>query len=179
MLTNNEKTEIAKIYASTCKAFDKTLEPDVLKMQIEDLSDLTFDQINSALIKYRIDEKSITWPRAGKIRALIKPELSTDSLANEAASRIREAITKFGWCNGLEAKNYVGELAWAIVERSGGWSSICENHGVNLNPLTFHAQSRELAKAILEKRVKIENYPQIEDSLPKNLINFKIREIEK
>lgn len=179
MLTNEQKTEIARIYALTCKAFDKTLDADVLKMQVEDLSDLDFEQIKKALENYRIDEKSTIWPRAGKIRALVNPVMSADAVANEAASLIREAISKFGWPNGSEARKFVGELGWAIVERSGGWSSLCENHGLSINPLTFHAQSRDLAKAIIEKRVKVDNYTAIEGGLPKNLIDFKLREIEK
>lgn len=173
MLNNDEKNKLSSIYAATCKAFDKVLEPEVLKMQIEDLSDLTFEQISIALKKYRNDEKSITWPRASKIRAIINPTLSIDSSANEAASRIREAISKFGWCNSLEAQKFIGELGWAIVERFGGWSYLCQNHGLDLNPLTFHAQARDTIKAVLEKKIKIDNVPQLEASKIINVIDFK------
>jgi hypothetical protein len=182
MMTNNEKTELAKIYAATCKAFDKSLEPDVLRMQIEDLSDLDFSKVVAALAKYRQDEKSITWPRAGKIRALVNPLMSRDSLANEAASRIREAIGLFGWPNGDQARKHIGELGWMVVERSGGWSYLCENHGVELQPLTFHAQARDLSKAILEsKEVGVLDQPiQIEKS-ESNVLDFKnlLKEVPK
>ncbi len=150
MLTNSEKTEVAKLYASTCKAFDKILDADVLRMQVEDLCDLEYLKIIQAFEIYRKDSRNITWPRANRIRDLINRKQSNESLANECASRIRSAVTKFGWPNEDLAKAYVGELGWKIVERSGGWMFICQNLGVELNLLTFHAQARDLAKSMLE-----------------------------
>lgn len=177
MLTTSEKNELSKIYAATCKAFDKVLEPDVLKMQIEDLADLGFEQILSALKIYRSDEKNLYWPRASKIRAIINPTLSLDSASNEAASRIREAISKFGWCNGGDAEKFIGGLGWDIVQKSGGWKYLCENHGINLSPLTFHAQARDLAKSLIESKNKgISSEPIQIESQNKNLIEFKPRE---
>lgn len=150
MLTVNEKNQLTKIYADTCKSFDKILDPDVLRMIIEDLSDLDFAQIINALHLYRRNEKSIYWPKANQIRALVNPTQSVDTLANEAASRIRAAVPMFGWPNPIEARAYIGELGWGIVERNGGWQYLCENLGVDLSQLTFHAQARDLAKAMIE-----------------------------
>lgn len=181
MLNAQEKNQISVIYASTCKAFDKVVEPDVLKMIVEDLSDLDFLSIVRALNKYRNDEKSVTWPRVGKIRALAGQKLSTETLANEAASRIREAIGKFGWCNGLEAEKFIGGLGWKVVERAGGWGYVCENHGLDLNPLTFHAQARDLAKSMIESNDagNFDKPIQIEQKEVKNLIGNLIKEIPK
>ena len=150
MLTNEEKNQLNKIYAATCRAFDKILDADVLRMQIEDLADLDYQKILNALNLYRRDEKSVSWPRANKIRTLVNPTQSTETLANEAASRIRLAISLHGHSNPSAARAMIGELGWRIVERSGGWQYVCENHGLSLNPLTFHAQAREIAKALLE-----------------------------
>jgi hypothetical protein len=151
MLTASEKIEIAKIYSATCKQFDKILEPDVLKMQVEDLADLQFSKIIHALNDYRRDPKNLTWPRANKIRQIINPIASDETIANEVASRIRYAVPKFGYCNRNEAMEYIGEMGKAIVDRMGGWQYICENLGLALNPATFHAQCRDLAKSIQEQ----------------------------
>ncbi len=150
MLNKNEREHIAKLYDATCKSFDKILEPEVLKMQIEDLSDLHFEKIIEALHKYRLDKKNNFWPKANKIRDIILPEQTPETMANEAASRIRYAISTFGWTNPQKAREYIGELGWRVVERSGGWMYLCENHGVELSPLTYHAQARDLAKSICE-----------------------------
>jgi hypothetical protein len=160
MLTANEKIEIAKIYSATCKQFDKVLEPDVLKMQVEDLADIQFLKIVHALNEYRLDPKNISWPRANRIRQIINPIASEESVANEVASRIRHAVPKYGWCNRNEAMEYIGEMGAAIVERMGGWQYVCENLGLVLNPATFHAQCRDLAKSIQEQaKLGIYNQP--------------------
>jgi len=150
MLSYDQKKEVAKYYENTCKAFDKILDTEVLKMQVEDLADLDFQDILKALATYRRDGKNTVWPRASKIREIVNPKQSKEAMANEAASRIRKAITDFGWCNSGPAKESIGELGWTVVERAGGWQYVCENHGLDLNPLTFHAQARDLAKAVIE-----------------------------
>lgn len=152
MMNAAEKNQLSLTYAATCKAFDKTLEPDVLRMMVEDLADLDFSKVINALNLYRRDGKNTFWPKASKIRELVNPVQSKDGMANEAASRIRAAITMFGWPNPDKAREYIGELGWAIVVRSGGWSYVCEQHGLELNPLTFHAQARDLAKAMIESK---------------------------
>lgn len=160
MLDHKQKEFVTKIYDQTCKAFDKTLDPDVLKMQVEDLSDLNFESILSAISAYRRDGKNVMWPRASKIRELVNPKQSKDGMANEAASRIRKAISDFGWFNSEKARAFIGELGWAVVDRAGGWQYLCESHGVELNQLTFHAQARDLAKAIVESsELGIHNQP--------------------
>lgn len=172
MLTNNEKNEIGRIYAATCKSFDKILDPDVLKLQVEDLADLEFSQIVSALTKYRSDPKNNFWPRASKLREIIFPKQSIETLANEAASRIRQAISDYGWNDPQGAKKFIGDLGWNIVLRSGGWMYLCENHGVELSPLTFHAQARDLAKAMLESEsLNLTNEPIMLSSENKNQIS--------
>lgn len=150
MMTAIEKTELAKLYSATCRAFDKVLDSDVLKLQIEDLADLDFKSCVQALHEYRRNPKNVFWPKASKIREIVEPELSPEAEANEVASRIRGAISIFGWPNPGAARLYIGELGWTIVNRCGGWNYVCENHGVDLNPLTFHAQARDQAKAIRE-----------------------------
>lgn len=149
-MTNNEKNEIAKLLTATAKSFDKDLSPDVVSMMVGDLEDLPAPAVKAALESYRKNPKSLTWPRVAQIRAIVNPVQSPESLANEAASRIRQAISDFGWIAPVKARAFIGELGWKVVERSGGWQYLCENHGVELSPLTFHAQARDLARALVE-----------------------------
>jgi hypothetical protein len=111
----------------------------------------SLDEYLGALKKYTEDSKNRTFPNPSQLRIYLRPELSVDAKANESANKIRQAITKFGWPEPKQAREFMGELAWAIVERFGGWQYICENHGVELNPLMFHAQARDSAKSILEQ----------------------------
>lgn len=149
-MTQQEKNEVAIVLANMATYFGKDITKPVISMMVEDLSDLNFQDVLNAFTAYRKNPKNISFPLPAKIREIINPTQSVDGMANEAASRIRKAIVDFGWCNPSQARAYIGELGWRIVERSGGWMYVCENHGVELNPLTFHAQARDLAKAIVE-----------------------------
>lgn len=108
------------------------------------------EKILNAIDSYVFDSKNKTFFSPATLRPYLNPELSVDAKANEVANRIRSAIGKYGWPNPNEARAYIGELGWKVVDRAGGWSYICENHGLDLNPLTFFAQSRDSAKALLE-----------------------------
>lgn len=161
MLTASEKQEVARTYNVTCKLFDKTIDADVLKFMVEDLSDLPYVKIIFALHDYRNNPKNRTWPKPVDIRAIVCPELSPEAIANDTASRIRESISKFGWCNSSQAREYIGELGWKVVERSGGWQYVCENHGLDLNPTTFYAQTRDLTKTLQDSILKGLNDPPV------------------
>ena len=71
--------------------------------------------------------------------------------AREAASLISYAVSRFGSTRDLErVRTNIGELAWWVVERSGGWYAICEKHKPD-NAAMLEAQWRELAKCQLNR----------------------------
>ena len=71
--------------------------------------------------------------------------------AREAASLISYAVSRFGSTRDLDrVRNHVGELAWWVIERAGGWYSICEKHRPD-NAMQLEAQWRELAKCQLNR----------------------------
>lgn len=181
VVNNQEKKDLAKEWAITAKFYDKEFTYDMMQIMVEDVSHLTFDETKKALSTFRKESKNKTWPRPADIISICAPQMSKETIANEAASRIRAAISKFGWCNGLEAQKFIGDLGWKIVERAGGWAYICENHGLDLNPLTFHAQARDLAKSMIEsKEHGVFDQPvQIEKTELKLLVNNMIKEIPK
>lgn len=126
------------------------LDDEVVRMYAEDLADLEFQTVRDALSKYRANPKNRTMPLPAMIREQLDPEVDPESAAREIAARIQAAIPKFGWPNGPDARKFIGEVGWGIVERQGGWAYICEHHGVTLDPMVFQAQVREQAKAALK-----------------------------
>lgn len=151
MWNQNQRNLFKNSYLATCSIYGKeTFTQDAIKMIMDNLHDLDFEKCLKALNFYMKDPKNKTWPKIADIRAIVNPQVDVGSRAQEIASRLREAITRFGWPNQDKAKMFIGEIGWDVVNRFGGWTFICENHGINLNPEAFYAQARELVKARLE-----------------------------
>lgn len=86
------------------------------------------------------------FPSIKEILTAISPELDTQSAAVVAANRIWGAVAAHGWPNARSARGSLGETIWAVVEAAGGWATVCSDAN-EMDPGTFKAQMRELAKA--------------------------------
>ncbi len=141
---------LKELIVLTASYYGKTLSAPLLEMYVDDLSDLPTDQVALAYRAYRRNPKNTQFPLPAQIRGVVAPELDPDSIAREVAARITAAIPKYGYANSIDARAYIGEIGWSIVERQGGWPYICERHGVSIDPTAFQAQTRELAKSDLK-----------------------------
>ncbi len=78
-------------------------------------------------------------------------EASDESRAAEAASRIEGAMVKFGSMGAMDKfkrqREWMGVLAWAVVDRCGGWQHLCDSTENDDLP-TLKAQWRNLALAL-------------------------------
>lgn len=126
----------------------------VLDMYIEDLDGLDPQTCTQAYGQWRRNPQNRTFPLPAQIRELVNPEqfVAIETQAREIASRIVGGIAKYGWCNGKEAERSIGPEGWALVQRHGGWSRLCEDVGTGygkLNPLTLTAQLRDQLEGTL------------------------------
>lgn len=149
-MTAQELNQLAGLWAMYAGYYRMKLDDQVLRMYADDLADFDFAEVRAALDVYRKNPKNRQLPMPSQIREIIKPEVDPDSAAREVAARITAAIPKFGWCNSQEARAYIGETGWDVVERQGGWSHICQNHGITIDPTSFQAQVRDIAKASIQ-----------------------------
>jgi hypothetical protein len=149
-MTTDERKELAKTLIYMATLYNRTLNHDFLSAFLDDLSDLSLSGLIAACKIYRNDPKNKFFPVPAQLRELVNPRISDDALAKEAAARVIQAISKFGWPNPTEAKEFIGELGWRGVTRFGGWSSVCENVGTTISPDTFYAQLRDLCKSTQE-----------------------------
>lgn len=150
MFNQHEKNKIAEEWLYIAMLYEKELPAHFLNKMIDEIKDLSADNVLKALKAFRTNNKNKTWPRPSDIRALINPSLSVETQANQIARMIPEAISKFGWPNPDEAKAYIGEIGWQIVQSKGGWVDVCNYHGNEWDVGTFHAQARDTAKSIIE-----------------------------
>ena len=93
--------------------------------------------------------KKSNFPDLPDIIAIIEPTLDIRDVANEMAGEIINAILKFGATNLADAKICLGDLAWYVVERSGGWGILCLTEIDNLG--TLRAQLRDMSKMAIAK----------------------------
>lgn len=139
------KSKLLEIIALTYAYYNngQSVQNAVLAMYAEDLADLEIEDCITAYGTYRRNPKNTRFPLPANIREIISPTPDTRDLAINTATRIREAVGKFGWPNPTEARMYIGESGWRYVIRSGGWKYLCENLGVNIQETTFIAQCRD------------------------------------
>lgn len=147
-MTTLEMVEIKKIIILTAVYYGRELTPEVVAMMAEDLTDLPYSQVREAYATYRRNPKNRAMPLPAQIRDQIAPQIDDDTEARDAAGRIIQAISKYGYNNAGSARTFMGELAWSVVNRQGGWTSLCESFMV-ANTGIWQAQFRDLAKAQL------------------------------
>lgn len=142
-MNQDERNMLGKTIAFTAAYYSRELQKEVLSMMVDDLSDLPFDLINQAYSMYRRDPKNRAFPLPAQIRDIVDPVETPEERAREIAARIEGAIVRFGHPNEAEARHHIGDEGWSIVQRYGGWSHLCANHGLSITPASFHAQVRD------------------------------------
>jgi len=162
----SERNEIALILTNLAEYFGRNISRAVVMMMVDDLEVYPMEQIQAAIKKYRQNPKNRAFPLPAQLIDTMSPELNSKNEAVESAAQVIQAVSKFGWSNPEMAKEYLGQLAWRIVERFGGWRYVCENLGVSISVGTFQAQARDLAIATIERsEMGLDNMsPQIKQS---------------
>lgn len=148
-MTQQDRIEIGEMWLGLAAMYGKEIQRAALSMMLDAVSDLPADRVKIALREWARVSKNRSHPLPADLIAQVFPTVDDDSMAREIASRIVGAVSKFGWPNPTEAKQYIGDVGWGIVERYGGWLFVCQNLGVTLELGTFQAQARDLVKAQL------------------------------
>lgn len=130
--------------------YKQQLNDITISMYAADVSHISIDELMELFSSYRKDPKNKFMPMPSAFLAMLDPSLSIESSAELVAGRIHDAVVKFGWPSPEKARAYIGDVGWDIVRRRGGWQVVCENLGSEWDVGTFHAQSRNSAKASLE-----------------------------
>lgn len=152
MMNDREFVELKKLIIYVSDYYGRELKPETITMMANDLREFSLEEVRKAYEKFRKEDKLFKFPMPAQIISIIRPLPSGEDQAKEIAARITHAVSKYGYPNGKEARIYIGEIGWKIVERKGGWNYICQNLGTHaLNAGTFEAQVREQAKMELVK----------------------------
>ena len=136
-----------KIIIGLAEYYGEEMTESRLQIYAKAIGHLDLEDIQAAATDITRDASIKRLPLAGEIIERIKPRITREDEAKDAASRIFAAIRKFGWSNRESARAFIGELGWAVVERQGGWSHVCQTMRDRDIPI-YQAQFRELAKTV-------------------------------
>lgn len=147
-MSTKKLSELKTMWLGLSLYYRQQLNKDQVRMYAEDLQDLELSDVGRAIQSLRQDPTQKFLPMPSQVREKIIGNANED--AQDSASRILEAIARFGYTNISDAQNYIGELGWAVVVREGGWQSICERTKSDDIPI-LKAQWREMAKVFRAK----------------------------
>ena len=135
---------LGEILVAFGEYYDKRLTPGQIAMYVEDMTDLTADELRTACRQYRQEARNDRFPLPAKLIALARPVASDEDLGRETAAAIIHAVFRYGWNNPENAREAMGALGWSIVARMGGWVNFCQELS-NENLPIMRAQIRDLA----------------------------------
>lgn len=159
-MNQDEKNALKAIISATSIYYQRHLTDEIVLLMAEDLSDLNFKDVAYAYKRWR-NSSSPFFPLPGQIRELINPTEKLEDTSRDIASKIVSAVSKFGSYRSHDAKNYIGEIGWHVVERHGGWENLCSSM-TNENSTIYMAQLRDLSLSIqrISKREIAKNSKQ-------------------
>lgn len=164
-MSDAELKELKKLIFNTAKYYGREINPEVITMMADDLSDLGFSDVLNAYTLYRRDPKNRSMPLPAQIRDLISPTMTPIAEAREILERIKHAISKFGYASGKLAHEYIGDVGWRSVQRQGGWHAICESD-IHVNAAR-QAQMRDVIADQIQYGAKL-GQSQVFQTLPFN-----------
>lgn len=116
----------------------------IYEMALEGYDD---ERVINTLKEMVTENKNLRMPAPGEIVERMNPQLTVRDQAVVIASRIQEAVAKYGWSAPGAAQQHIGETGWELVGRAGGWRHLCENLGVTFDTGVFFSQIRDQAQA--------------------------------
>lgn len=149
-MTRDEIQNLKALLVAMSLYYRDEIPDAALQLYVEDLADLPFQAVASALGQIRRDPKTRRCPLPADVRARITPESDPESEATMIAGRILAAIAGIGPYETARARESIGEVGWQVVIGSGGWENLCQIENDDIG--THRAQWRSHAKAILQQR---------------------------
>lgn len=156
-----ERKKLAYEIEGVSQYYGRKVERQVLAMMVDDLEDLSFDDVFNAFRNYRRNPKNKFFPLPAAIREMIAPEITPEAQGRDIAASIQKAIVDHGYPNGARAKEDLGHDGWRVIEMLGGWAHLCQNLGIAIDVSSFYAQARQLAEDVV-RYGSHRRHPQLE-----------------
>lgn len=153
---NNQRLDIAKILTGLAEYYDKKLSPTQLALYVEDLMELSHEELLMSVRIYRNDPKNVFFPLPSKLKSIIRPAEDVESQAALIAEKIAHAISKIGPYGSIANLDATTQ---EVIMLAGGMMSLCEMVDYD-NIGILKAQWRNTAKALLNRNIRNEMIPE-------------------
>lgn len=146
----NLKVEFAKIMYALASTTKTEVNDFMLELYLSELEPLGLERVNQVLIDF-FKEALTRMPAINTVKdRLGLKEMSEEEIARDAIQRIRSSVSRFGYVNWAEAKEFIGAVGVHIVSMMGGWEAVCSAE--SFKELDFAlTQAREYAKVAVRK----------------------------
>ncbi len=138
------------ILRTTKEALPQWSPPEITRglcnVFVQVLADHTDDEIQKA---FGLAVKTLTeWPAPATVKRLCQGTIKDDKeIGDEIAGRIWACLGKFGHSLPGGAQQFMGPIGWEVVQRNGGWYTLCETATFDQQPSLMKAW-REAAMSI-------------------------------
>lgn len=134
--------KLARLIPTYAPHFD---DRDTAEAWASELSDLTPEELARACRK--AVAKCDKFPSIARLKAYARPKPCPEANSRLVPELIWRAIESCGTPNAVRARSQMGELAWKVVEKAGGWDHICSSATYDAMTI-LKAQWRGLADAV-------------------------------
>jgi len=170
-MNQQERIGIGEMWVAIAQMYGKDLTRQALVLMLDSINDLDPVKVYDVFKQWVNEKKTNSYPLPADIRALVMPSLDPLDKSRLAASRVIEAVNKFGYTSPFEAREFIGELGWQAINNFGGWDYVCGNLGHVIDVTTFNAQIRDICVSVLKSQTTGQlNQPIAIDSPKENKI---------
>jgi hypothetical protein len=146
VIVDQDRARVIAAMSACAEACNRTFSDDTLKAFAHLLRDLP---LAAVLRQFTLAMGDGRFPSMNSVRAAVLGSVDDRDEAQDIADRILAAIPRFGGYRATDARTHLGEAAWEVVARFGGWEQVCKVTDRELG--TLRAQMRDCARAVLAK----------------------------
>lgn len=148
-MTAEERQRVGTAWVDIAEIIGAKITRQQISRMIDSVDHLPASRVIEFLNDWLASPNARKLPLPADILQAMGERINPRAEAVEAATRIIQAVSDFGWAQGSKARPFIGELGWRAVERIGGWSYLCENLGTTLPLTTIQAQVRDLCESTI------------------------------
>lgn len=125
---SNFEDKCAVIIREICQRSERTLSENYIKSWLKSCSKLGDKKAIPALSEiYKKAKQGYQIPSIYEFEQLANEETESNLLI---ADKIVQAMSLFGGYRNDEAKKFIGEIGWKVVQNNGGWQEMCWSSNV-------------------------------------------------